>query len=51
MMLPQKMTVILILIGALGTVPKGFERWQEELEIGGRIECCIAMTMITYTNT
>ena len=30
--------VIPIVIGALGTIPEGFERTLEELEIGGRAE-------------
>ena len=30
-------TMILIWVGALGTVPNGLERGLEELEIGGRI--------------
>ena len=34
----MRVTVISISIGALGTVPKGLEREQEEVEIGGRIE-------------
>ena len=33
-----KVSVIPIMISALGTVPKGLERVLEELEIGGRIE-------------
>ena len=32
----MKVTVIPIVIGALGTIPKGFVRGLEELEIGGR---------------
>ena len=34
----MKMTVIPIVIGALGTISKGLERRLEELEIGGRAE-------------
>ena len=34
----MKVTVIPIVIGALGTAPKGLERGLEELEIRGRIE-------------
>ena len=34
----MKMTVILIVIGALGTIPKGLVRGLEGLEIGGRTE-------------
>ena len=38
-MLPNtKVTEIPILIGALGTVPKGFEKEVEDLGIGGQIE-------------
>ena len=33
-----RMTVIPVVIAALGTVPKGLERGLEELEISGRIE-------------
>ena len=32
------MTMIPIVVGALGTVPKGLEKRQKELKIGGRIE-------------
>ena len=32
------MTVLPIVVGAFGTVPKGLERRLEELEISGRIE-------------
>ena len=34
----MRVTVIPVVIGALGTVLKGLERKWEELEIGGRIE-------------
>ena len=34
----MKMTVIPIVVGALGTVPKGMEKRLGELEIRGRIE-------------
>ena len=34
----MKLKVIPIVIGALGTVPKGLERGLENLEIRGRIE-------------
>ena len=34
----MKVTVILIVTGALGTIPKGLVRWLEELKIGGRAE-------------
>ena len=34
----KKMTVILNLIGVLGTIPKCLEKKREELQIGGGIE-------------
>ena len=34
----MKMTVIPIVIGALGTIPKGLVKGLERLEIGGRAE-------------
>ena len=34
----MKVTFILIIIGALGTVTKGLIKWLEELEIKGRVE-------------
>ena len=34
----MKVMVIPIVVGALGTVPKGLEKMLEELEIRGRIE-------------
>ena len=34
----MKVTVIPIVLGALGTISKGFVRGLEELKIGGRIE-------------
>ena len=34
----MKVTVISIIIGVLGTVPKGFVKGQEDLEIGGQVE-------------
>ena len=34
----MRVTVIPIIIGALGMIPKGLEREMEELEIGGGIE-------------
>ena len=37
-MCKKKITLIPIIIGALGTVPKGLEERLEELEIRGRIE-------------
>ena len=36
----KRVTVMLIVVGALGTVPKGLERELEELEIGRRIDRC-----------
>ena len=32
----MKMTVIPIVIGTFGMIPKDFERWLEKLEIGGQ---------------
>ena len=32
----MKVTVILIIIGALGTIPKSLVKWMEELDIRGR---------------
>ena len=32
------MTVIPIVIGALGTIPKGLEKGLEDLEIGGQVK-------------
>ena len=34
----MKETVIQIVIGALGTIPKGLVKWLGELKIGGRVE-------------
>ena len=34
----MRMTVVPIVIGALGTIPKGLEKEREELEIRGRLE-------------
>ena len=34
----MRVTVILIVIGALGMIPKGLVRGLEELEIGGKIK-------------
>ena len=34
----MKMTLIAIVIGALGTIPKGFVRWLDELEIRERAD-------------
>ena len=39
-------TVIPIIIGALGTVPKRLERGLEELEIGGRIDTIQTTAML-----
>ena len=38
LMLVKRINSIMILVGALGTVPIGFEKGLEELEIKGRIE-------------
>ena len=42
----MKVTVIPIIIGALGTVPKCLVRRLEELEIGGRIETIQTTTLL-----
>ena len=46
----MKVTVIPIVIGALGTVLKGFERALEELEIGGRIETIQTTALLRSAN-
>ena len=38
MLLDMKVTVIPIVIGALGITPKGLGKWMELLEVGGRAE-------------
>ena len=43
----MSLTVIPIVIGSLGTVPKGLERGREELEIGGQIENIQTSTFLT----
>ena len=34
----MKVTIVPIVIGALGTMPKGLLKSQEDLEVGGRVE-------------
>ena len=34
----MKVTIVPIVIGALGTITKGLLKGQEELEVGGRVE-------------
>ena len=34
----MKVTIVLIVIGALGTITKGLLKGLEDLEIGGRVE-------------
>ena len=34
----MKVTIILIVIGAFGTVTKGLQKGLEDLEVGGRVE-------------
>ena len=41
-------TVIPIVIGELGTIPKGLVRGMEELEIGGRAETIRTIKLLLY---
>ena len=34
----MKVTIVLIVIGAIGTITKGLLKGQEDLEVGGRVE-------------
>ncbi len=34
----MKVTIVPIVIGALGTIPKGLLKGLEDLEVGGRVE-------------
>ena len=34
----MKVTIVPIMIGALGTIPKGLLKGLEDLEVGGRVE-------------
>ena len=34
----MKVTIVLIVTGALGTITKGFLKGLEDLEVGGRVE-------------
>ena len=43
------MTVIPIVVGALGTVPRGLDSGLEELEIGGRVETILRIALIRST--
>ena len=43
-----KVTIVLIVIGALGTITKGLLQGPEELEVGGRVET-IQMTALLKT--
>ena len=45
----MSVTVIPIVIDALGTVPKGLVRGLEELEIGGRIETILTTVLLKST--
>ena len=45
----MKVTVIAIIIGALGTISKGLERGVEELEIGGRAETIQTTALLRST--
>ena len=42
----MKVTVIPIVIGVLGTIPKGLVRGMEELEIGGRAEAIATIALV-----
>ena len=44
----MKMTIVLIVIGAFGTITKGLLKGLEDLEVGGRIET-IQMTALLRT--
>ena len=45
----MKLTVIPVVIGTLGTVPKGLERGLEELEIRERIEIIETTALLRST--
>ena len=45
----MKVTIVLIVIGAFGTITKGLIKGLEDLEIGGRIEI-IQMTTLLRTD-
>ena len=42
----MKVTIIPIVIGAFGTVTKGLLKWQEDLEVGGRVETIQTTTLL-----
>ena len=44
----MKVTIVPIVIGAFGTITKGFLKGQEDLEVGGRVET-IQMTALLRT--
>ena len=44
----MKVTIVPIVIGALGTITKGLLKGQEDLEVGGRVET-IQMTALLRT--
>ena len=46
----MNMTMIPIVTGALGMIPKSLERRLEELEIGGRIETIETTTLLKLTS-
>ena len=45
----MKVTIVLIVIGALGTITKGLLKGQEDLEVGGRVET-VQMTALLRTD-
>ena len=49
MLLNMRMTVILKVIGALGTASKGLEKRLEKLKIKGRIETIHTIALLTST--
>ena len=42
----MQVTIIPIVIGAFGTVTKGFLKGQEDLEVGGRVETIQTTTLL-----
>ena len=42
----MKVTIVSIVIGALGTVTKGILKGLEDLEVGGRVETILAVLSI-----
>ena len=45
----MKVTIVPIVIGAFGTIPKGLFKGLEDLEVGGRVET-IQMTALLRTD-